>query len=96
MSEVLKLLAGLRRPSLMMRAARHGLTDYNRKSALRRLLNTDQPPRAERVLARLLDEEHRLEAARNSGEAAYSFADHVDLLIAILAEARLLRRTAEN
>lgn len=85
------ILATLRRPQLLIRAAHHGLADYNRNRDLKRLLS-GQAPTPREAVARLIDEERVLEEARKDGGAAYSVARHVDVMIAILAEMRLASR----
>jgi hypothetical protein len=90
MSDPCLSLATLRRPRLLMRAARFGLGDYRRERDLRRLLRSPEPP--EHSLPQLMQVEERLEATRLAGDASYSVARHIDVLIALLAEARLLRR----
>lgn len=85
------ILATLRRPRLLIRAAHHGLADYNRNRDLRRLLS-GQAPGPREAVARLIDEERVLEDARQEGGATYSVARHVDVMIAILAEMRLVNR----
>jgi hypothetical protein len=83
------MLANLRRPRLLMRAARFGLGEYRRERDLRRLVKMTGSPQD--TLPALMAVEERLEATRQSGDAAYSVARHIDVLIALLAEARLLR-----
>jgi hypothetical protein len=90
MSDFRKDLTQMRRPALLMRAARHGLADYHRGRWLRRLLNGDFPP--EVALRRLFRVEQDLEETRLRGDASYSIARHIDVLVALLAEASLLRR----
>lgn len=90
MTDFRTLLADLRRPRLLLRAARCGLDDYRRDRDLKRLLNGDCPSAPERTLPRLIDEEERLEATRRRGDATYSLSRHIDVLIALLAELRLL------
>lgn len=92
MSDPLSPLAALRRPRLLIRAARCGLDDYRRDRDLARLLGRRPPPAPGQALERLLAEEERLEEIRRAGAAAYSPARHVELLIALMAEARLLPR----
>jgi hypothetical protein len=41
----------------------------------------------------LLHEEGRLEENRKRGDAGYSIARHIEVLIALLAESRLITRT---
>ena len=63
---------------------------------LRRLLRTDSIPGSEVVLERLVDQEAQLEDARQGAGAKYSFERHIELLVAIMAEARLLPRNAKT
>ena len=90
MSDFRLMLANLRRPRLLMRAARFGLGDYRRDRDLRRLVSSSASP--EETLPRLLVVEEQLEETRLAGDASYSPARHIDVLIALLAEAQLLRR----
>ena len=90
MTDPLTVLRALRRPRLLIRAARLGLTDYRRERDLARLVNCPRPPAPALALARLLDQEERLEETRRAGDASYSISRHVDVLIALMAEARLL------
>lgn len=76
-----------RRPRLLLSAARHGLSLYRRDRDLPRLLTLGEsrmPP-----LDALFAAEARFETARRSGTASYSFARHIEVLIALLAELRL-------
>lgn len=91
MTDIATLLANLRRPRLLIRAARCGIHDYRRDRDLRRLIDAPTPPSPETALAKLCDAEERAEETRKSGDAAYSLSRHVDLLIAMLAEASLIR-----
>ena len=92
MTDLFEMLATLRRPKLLMNAARFGQTDYNRRRDLRRLIATPAAPRPEEALRVLMAEEERLEDARREGAAGYSFLRHIEVLIAMMAEARLLPR----
>lgn len=94
MTDLVQAVATLRRPQLMIRAARAGLGDYDRARDLKRLMRVPAAPPPARALSMLLDEEGRIEATRQKGCATYSFARHIDLLIAMMAEARLLPRPA--
>ncbi|MBN8633420.1 MAG: hypothetical protein J0L76_21500 [Rhodobacterales bacterium] len=90
MTDCSTLLATLRRPRLLMRAARFGLAEYRRERDLRRYVTGAASP--EDTVSSLLSVEARLEATRIAGDAAYSVARHIEVLIALLAEAQLLRR----
>ncbi|WP_414897658.1 DUF6477 family protein [Rhodovulum sp. YEN HP10] len=83
-------LATLRRPRLLVRAARFGLADYRRDRDLVRLTQGQMPGNARTVLSWLIEQEERMEETRKSGDAGYSIARHVELLIALMAEARLI------
>ena len=91
MKDILSLLESLHRPRLLMQAARIGLQDYDRRRFLSRLLRSAVPPGSGAAIASLMQIEARLEARRKTGDAGYSIARHVEVLIALLGEARLLR-----
>ena len=90
MSDFRTILASLRRPRLLMHAARFGLGDYRRERDLRRLVSCGASP--EETVPSLLSVEQALETTRLAGDVSYSVARHIEVLIALLAEARLLRR----
>ena len=91
MTDCRTMLANLRRPRLLMRAARFGLGDYRRDRDLRRIVSGGASP--EDTVSSLISVEAKLEATRLAGDVAYSVGRHVEVLIAILAEAQLLRRS---
>lgn len=82
-------LASLRRPKLLIRAARFGLEAYDRSRDLKRLMHTSETPQPRSAADHLFEAEATLEEERQSGQAGYSPARHVDVLIALIAEARL-------
>ncbi|MBV1866391.1 MAG: hypothetical protein KUG69_00580 [Marinosulfonomonas sp.] len=90
MPDPIQILSNLRRPRLLIRAARFGMTDYNRDRDLKRLTHTTSIPTPERAVSNLMAEESRLEGIRKSGDAAYSVSRHVEILIALMAEVQLL------
>lgn len=90
MSDIRVILANLRRPRLLMQAARLGLGEYRRDRDLQRLVRCGLSP--DETVPTLLSQEQALEATRVAGEAGYSVARHIEVLIALLAEAQLLRR----
>lgn len=92
MSHAAEILAQLRRPRLLIRAARLGLAEYNRDRDLRRLMRTPAAPGPQAAVEGLIGEEARLEEGRKAGDAGYSVARHVEVLIALMAEAQLLPR----
>lgn len=93
MSDFVGVLNSLRRPRLLIRAARFGLREYNRDRDLRRLVQSETLPTPTVAIPTLIAEEQRIEATRRAHDAAYSPARHVELLVALIAEIRLLPRT---
>lgn len=90
MENLTNLLRSLRRPRLLVRAARFGLADYNRNRDLKRLFRGEVLPGPGNALPQLVAREEEVEANRKSGAAAYSVARHIEILIALIAEVRLL------
>ena len=78
---------GLRRPRLLMSAARHGMVDYRRARDLLRLLG--YCPNAAVAVADLAEMEAATEAARRAGSPSWSCTRHVEVLIALMAERAL-------
>ena len=76
----------LRRPRLLVQAARAGLSGWRRGRDPRRVLKCENLPRPETALARLHAEEARHDLARRENRAEYDLHRHILLLIAILAE----------
>ena len=87
-------IATLQRPELLARAARFGLDDYRREVHLRRILQCEKLPRHGAALMQLLDLEAELNTLRLAKMGDYRPSRHVEMLIAILGEAQLMRATA--
>ncbi|MEL6608961.1 MAG: DUF6477 family protein [Pseudomonadota bacterium] len=90
MQDIFTIISGLRRPRLLITAARHGVDDYNRKRALKRLLGVGKVPGSGPAAMRLLELERSLNEARVEGQTHYDALRHIEVLIAIMGEARLL------
>ncbi len=90
MSDLYNVLKNLHRPRLLIRAARFGQQEYNRDRDLKRVMKTVNVPTPTRAVSGLIEQEADLEETRQSGDATYSVTRHVDVLIALMAEARLL------
>ncbi|QDC11583.1 hypothetical protein FHY55_09995 [Oceanicola sp. D3] len=80
----------MRRPSLLIRAARLGLTDYSRTRDLKRIMRVTTLPAPTRAVRDLLETEAAMEEGRQEGLSTYSVIRHVEVMIALMAEARLL------
>lgn len=92
MTDLTNLLNSLRRPRLLIRAARFGVSDYNRSRDLKRITGSNSAPSPVRAVSTLIEEEAKIEATRKQGDASYCVTRHVEILIALIAEARLLPR----
>ena len=87
MSSALLQLNRLRRPRLLLRAARLGVPQYCRARTLKRLLPDKRHAPGEQILRALLILEQDLDHARRARDAQYESARHVEVLIALLSEA---------
>ncbi len=92
MSDNTPNLSHIKRPSLLIRTARFGLKEYSRERDLKRILRSDRLAAPSRVLPRFVDEEEQINENRKKGDAAYSVTRHIEVLIALMAEARLIPR----
>ena len=90
MTDFRTILANLRRPRLLIRAARFGLEDYRRDRDLRRFLEGSDS--SDTILPTLLAEEARLEHSRKNGDLTYPVVRHIEVLVALMAEVNLLPR----
>lgn len=81
----------LRRPQLLVDAAVHGTQQYRRRRDLRRMLRVAIPASPRAALEKLLPIEAALEIRRVTIDKNYSYPRHVDILVALMAEARAFR-----
>lgn len=94
------ILTRARRPRLLLRAARMGTMDYRRDVDLRRILRLPAtPPPGPATVRTLLALEEQMETLRTrpfheAGET-WRAARHVEVMIALMAEARLMADTVE-
>jgi hypothetical protein len=91
MQDILSRISMLNRPKLLVSAARHGAQNYQREKHLPRLLNLGTCAKHGQALMLLSDVEDTLNEQRLTHDAAYSLTRHVEVLIAIVAEAQLMR-----
>ena len=95
MEDVLTLVSRLKRPNLLVRTARHGIDDYNRVIHLRRLLKTETLPGPGKAILKLMELEAIANEQRIEKRAEYSVARHVELLVALMCEARILKASGK-
>jgi hypothetical protein len=95
MQDLLTQLSHLRRPRLLIRAARIGAQSYRREARLPRLLGYGVSPRTGPALVKLMSIEAELNEQRENGDACYSVAAHVDVLTAVMGEAQILRAQSQ-
>ena len=92
MIDTFAVLETIRRPRLLMQAARFGMNGYRRGRDLRRLIGGE--PDGDHAITQLIAAEGKAEETRVAGVADYSAARHVALLSALIAEAYVLPRVA--
>lgn len=90
MTDLPGALARLHRPRLLIRAARFGLAEYRRTPRLRRALAAAGAQTPAQIVTHLMRREAELDQQRRDSDAAYSVARHVEVLIALMGEARHL------
>ena len=88
MQDLTTRLARLTRPRILTRAAQVGADSYDRRRDLIRLIG--HLPRSGPAMIQLFELEDMLNAARTDGTGTYRPRDHLSVLIALIAEARLL------
>ncbi|WP_417719176.1 DUF6477 family protein [Salipiger sp.] len=91
MQDILTILHSLRRPRLLIRAARFGADDYRRDTHLTRILGIGPLPRSGAAIMRLMEIEAELDERRRAADAGYSVARHVEVLAVMMGEARLFQ-----
>lgn len=91
MKDITGLLAEIRRPRLLLDAARHSAAGYRRERDLHKLLRGPGPKRSGEAVMRLMEIEAELDSHRRAGAAHYSIPRHIRVLGAMLGEAQALR-----
>lgn len=95
MTDLFSRISNLRRPPLLIRAARAGTGHFDRQRDLKRLIRVAAAPAPSRSIALLLDEEAELEDNRKTKNQSYNLLRHIEVLIAVIAETRLLSSMIE-
>ncbi len=96
MLDITGILRNLSRPNILVKAARHGVEDYNRIVHLRRILGNDTLPKPGAAIMQMIEIEQSLNEDRKVKRATYSVARHVEVLVAIMAEAKTLQAATRS
>lgn len=96
MEDVLTQISRLKRPTLLVRTARHGIEDYNRVVHLRRILKSETLPGPAKAILKLMELEAISDRQRLEKRAEYSVAQHVEILVALMCEAKILKATSAS
>ena len=80
-------LQRLNRPKILLQAARHGVTTYERKSHLLHLFGGQKPKSLSALLDSLFEKGAEFNKMRRLNAAAYQIQDHIAILTALIAEA---------
>ena len=91
MQDLLSMISSLKRPRLLVGAARFGVDNYDRDACLPRLLHCAAAPKPGKAILALLELESAHNDRRKSKLGDYAVAQHVAVLIALMGEARMLR-----
>jgi hypothetical protein len=91
LKDLFSYINDLRRPKLLVRAARHGVESYNRRPHLGRYLASEPLPNPGSALMQLFEIEREMNDARLAKSGTYAPARHIDVLVAIMAEAQTLQ-----
>ncbi|MBL4806113.1 MAG: hypothetical protein JKY31_02360 [Rhodobacteraceae bacterium] len=81
-------LANLRRPRILLIASRIGGADYRRNRDLARLFKDRRPAHQNALIGALKDMENQIEMSRKLGDGTYSARRHVQVMTALLIEAK--------
>ncbi|MFY0597219.1 MAG: hypothetical protein JXQ85_12380 [Cognatishimia sp.] len=96
MLDVLELAAQLNRPKLLVRTAKAAAGKYRRDTHLPRVLPGKKVSRHSEAIFNLIELERDFEDRRRAKGAGYALSDHLDVLIALIAEVRLLSEARQS
>ena len=80
-------LQRLNRPKILVQAARHGVTTYERKPHLLHLFGWQKPKSLSALLDTLFEKEAELKKMRRLNDDEYQIQDHIDIITSLIAEA---------
>jgi len=86
MSNYQSKLSTLKRPKILIKAARIASQTYRRSRDLSGVLGYSYPTSESLIRQKLFDLEHMINQKRRLGDASYDLKTHVQVLSALLAE----------
>ncbi len=86
----------MKRPRLLVQAARFGLENYCRERDIKRLLDISSVPQIGSALRLLTQAEEEMNVQRASHGTYYSYSRHIELLTAIMAEISLISQISKS
>lgn len=95
-ADILQDVAALKRPSMLVRAAKEGALGYRREAHLRRYFGEQQQQCGADLLSKIMRLETEQNVQRKTAQAEYSITQHVDILIALVGEAQILRASLSS
>ncbi len=87
-------IASLNRPKLLIRAARAGMTTYNRDN-LKQVIGDVHRLSGKDILTRLVEREEQLDTQRRNRDISYDVRRHIMILTGIIAEASAYQAQSE-
>ena len=91
MTQALRTLSRIKRPKLLLAAARNAKNLCNREKLLSELLKNEPAVTGEKALARLMAAEEQLNEQRKAHNANYQPSRHVMIMAALLIEAAIVQ-----
>jgi hypothetical protein len=91
MKDINSHINALKRPKLLVSAARHGIDTYDRTIHLARYIAIHPLSGPGAALMHLFEIENEMNTARREKRGNYAPSNHIDVLVAIMAEAQLWR-----
>jgi len=87
------ILNAKRRPKILLSAVRQACKFYSRDRDLSKIIHTIGRIDSTRLSERLLDKEECLDQARRTGCASYNLSKHIQVLVALVEEIKLIKRS---
>lgn len=87
------VLNSKRRPKILLKAVGQACKLYSRDRDLSKIIHTTGRIDSTRLSERLLDREECLDQARRTGCASYNLGKHIQILVALVEEIKLIKRS---